>query len=100
MKYQTTAQSAVPQGSVFLLYINDFQNFFKLFEFTLFADVGNLFFDDNLSSMEAIINFELVNIDNWLCANKLSLNIQKSNYVIFHARQRSMMNQPLKVHMT
>ena len=55
--------------------------------------------------MEANINSKLVNIDNWLCANKLSLNIEKSNYVIFHARQRtvtdnfnlSKMNQPLKV---
>jgi hypothetical protein len=39
--------------------------------------------------MEANINSELVNIDNWLCAKKLSLNIEKSNYVIFHASQRT-----------
>ena len=24
----------------------------------------------------------------WLCANKLSLNIKKSNFVLFHARQK------------
>ena len=30
----------------------------------------------------------MVNINVWLCANKLSLNIEKSNFVIFHPHQK------------
>jgi hypothetical protein len=29
-----------------------------------------------------------MNVRDWLCANKLSLNIEKSNYVLFHPPQR------------
>jgi hypothetical protein len=34
------------------------------------------------------INIELIKVHTWLCANKLSLNIEKSNFVIFHPPQR------------
>ena len=37
------------------------------------------------------MNKELVNVHGWLCANKLSLNIAKSNYVLFHPPQRKIM---------
>ena len=30
------------------------------------------------------VNKELVNIDAWLVANKLSLKIKKTNYILFH----------------
>ena len=33
------------------------------------------------------INSELTNVHNWLCSNNLSLNIDKSNFVIFHPTQ-------------
>ena len=55
----------------------------------LFADDSNLFFaHKNLSQLEIIVNNELTHINNWLCANKLSLNIDKSNFVLFHPPQR------------
>ena len=33
--------------------------------------------------LESLINFELEKVLNWLCANKLSLNIDMLNFVIF-----------------
>ena len=50
----------------------------------MFADDTNLFFSE--SSYERVFqvaNNELKSIDNYLTANKLSLNIDKTNYVVF-----------------
>ena len=38
--------------------------------------------------MRQHINTELKNVNRWLCSNKLSLNIEKSSYVIFHPSQK------------
>ena len=57
----------------------------KKLSFYLFADDTNLLYaDKNLTSLETVVNEELRNIGNWLyMANKLSLNVKKSNFVIF-----------------
>ena len=34
-----------------------------------------------------IVNIELQNVYNWLTANKLTLNIKKSNFVVFRPYQ-------------
>ena len=36
------------------------------------------------------INSELINVHTWLSANKLSLNIEKSNFIIFHPPQKKL----------
>jgi len=78
----------VPQGSVlgpllFLLYLNDLPNCSEILDFHLFADDTNLFFSSkSLSNIEITAKNELENVHKWLCCNQLSLNIDKSNYVM------------------
>ena len=43
--------------------------------------------DKEFNILESEINSELANVHIWLSANKLSLNIEKSNVVIFHTAQ-------------
>ena len=87
----------VPQGTVlgpilFLLYINDFNNCSQVLDFHLFADDSNLFYSNkNLKDLEQTINEELKNVSDWLDANKLSLNITKSNFVMFHPPQKRLL---------
>ena len=39
------------------------------------------------------LNKEVENIYYWFCANRLSLNVDKSNFVIFHAPQKKISNE-------
>ena len=51
-----------------------------------------------MSRLETRVNAQLSEVYRWLCANKLSLNIEKSNYIIFHSVQRySSFNYEIKV---
>ena len=80
----------VPQGSVlgpllFLLYINDISKSSDLLKFFLFADDTTVFYSDQTNeSTEALLNRELSKVSDWLAANKLSLNVKKSNFLHFH----------------
>ena len=90
----------VPQGSIlgpllFLLYVNDIHRCSNKFRFYLFADDTNILYaDKNLRDLETIVNIELQNVYNWLTANKLTLNIKKSNFVIFRPYQKRLAYYP------
>ena len=79
----------MPQGSVlgpvlFLLYINDIDKSSKLIDFVLFADDTCLFIKDSKVGNISQINKELTFVCDWLIANRLSLNVSKSNF-LFHS---------------
>ena len=84
----------VPQGSVLgpllsLIYVKDLLSVSKVLRFYLFADDTSIYYDsDNLINLQKVVNRELRKVRKWLDANRLSLNISKTNYAIFHSPSR------------
>ena len=77
------------ENGAFLIYVNDIYKASNKLEFFLFADDTNLLYaNKNLRSLETVMNDELLKIVDWLTANKLSLNVKKTNYIIFHPYQK------------
>ena len=57
----------------------------------LFGIDANLFYArKSLQDLEHTMNNELINIQNWLNANKLALNVDKSSFLIFHSPQKKL----------
>ena len=83
----------VPQGSIlgpllYIIYTNDIQFSSKFFHFINYADDTTL-----LNSMaqvhdSAVVNTELKNVCDWLSANRLSLNIKKTKFMVFHNKNK------------
>ena len=59
--------------------------------FYLFADDTNLLYADrDINSLERVVSAEFSKVQEWLVANKLTLNAKKSNFVIFHPYQKKL----------
>ena len=89
----------MPQGSIlgpilFIFYINDMHTVSSLMKCIIFADDTNFLYTGNdISEMCKTVSKELDKLSSWFTANKLSLNISKTNFMVISRRQ--IVNNPI-----
>ena len=93
----------VPQGSVlgpllFLIYINDLHMAITNSKVFHFADDTNLLnISDSPKKLQKSVNADLKILYNWLLANKISLNCDKTEIIFFHKQGEKPPNLKIKM---
>ena len=76
---------------LFLLYINDLNLAIKHCKVHHFADYTNLLYTNNsIKKLNKFLNKDLKNLTNWLNANKMTLNFDKTEMILFKATKKSL----------
>ena len=72
---------------MFIMYINDLSSYLSESKVSLYADETALYTSSS-SQIELVLNLrlEISIVDEWLKANRLTLNTKKTKYVIFGTR--------------
>ena len=89
-----TIKCGVPQGSGLgplpcIIYTNDLPGCLNLTKSILFSDDTTIYLSsNNISYLYTTMNGELLKLTDWFSANKLSLNISKTNYILFTYQNR------------
>ena len=74
--------------------MKDIANSSSIAKVILFADYTSLFFKStNLSKLNTLMNSEFKLMKHWMSANKLSLNISKTKYMVFSNSKKHQVNQ-------
>ena len=83
---------------LFLLYINDKKNSSKILKFFLYADDActNLI-NKSIQEQKSIYNKELSYVTDWPNANKLTLNVKKSNLALFRNTKQKVETLKIKI---
>ena len=83
----------VPQGSIlgpilFILYINDMCKVSPLLKCIIFADGTNfLYTGDDIAEICKTVSTELAKLSTWFNANKLSLNVSNTNFMVLSRKK-------------
>ena len=98
-----TVKVGVPQGSIlgplfFILYINNITTKINLSEICLFADDSVLYYvHKDIAYATKIMQQDLLNLHNWMDANKLTINTKKTQYMIISGHHKKYENIRIKI---